>query len=77
MINYWAARVCHFNFWIHLAVAISSPVFAYYGVTPKDMKTWCTLLDFLKDAISNPYVLSLIIINAINTCNNPTVTSAL
>jgi hypothetical protein len=69
--DYWAIRFCNVSFWIHLFVAVSSPVFAYYGITPKDLKTWKSLWDFLKEAMSNPYIVGLIIINVINTVNDP------
>jgi hypothetical protein len=71
MNQYWAVRCCNTTFWIHLCIAVSSPVFAYYGITAKDLKTWKSLWDFLKDAVSNPYIVGLIIVNVINTVNDP------
>jgi phi LC3 family holin len=68
----WTVRYLNPTFWVQLVIAVSSPVFAYYGITPKDLKTWCNLFDFIKQAFSNPYVVGLIIINVANTITDPT-----
>lgn len=53
-------------------LAILTPILAYAGLTLQDLTTWQTLGEVLFGAISNPYVLGLIIISIWNALNDPT-----
>lgn len=53
-------------------LAILTPILAYAGLTLQDLTTWQTLREVLLGAISNPYVLGLIIISIWNALNDPT-----
>lgn len=55
-----------------LVLAILTPILAYAGLTAQDLTTWQTLFDLLVGAISNPYVLSLVVVSVWNALNDPT-----
>lgn len=55
-----------------LILAIFTPILAYAGLTFQDLTSWTTLGNVLLDAISNPYVLGLIIVSIWNALNDPT-----
>ncbi len=55
-----------------LVLAILTPILAYAGLTMQDLTTWKTLGELLLNALSNPYVLGLIIISVWNALNDPT-----
>ena len=50
-------------FLAQLGMAILLPILAYFGLTVEDMNSWSTLGNILLDAISNPYVVGLVIIS--------------
>lgn len=55
-----------------LVLAILTPILAYAGLTAQDLTTWKALGDLLVGAISNPYVLSLVVVSIWNALNDPT-----
>lgn len=55
-----------------LLLSIFTPVLAYAGLTAQDLTTWKALADLLIGAISNPYVLGLVVISVWNALNDPT-----
>ena len=55
-----------------LILAILTPILAYAGLTAQDLTTWKTLGELLLGAISNPYVLSLVVVSVWNALNDPT-----
>ena len=55
-----------------LVLAILTPILAYAGLTYQDITTWKALGDLLIGAISNPYVLGLVIVSLWNAINDPT-----
>lgn len=59
-------------FLAQLVMAIIVPILAYFGLTAQDMNSWSTLGKTLFDAISNPYVVSLVIVSVWNAINDPT-----
>lgn len=71
MIN-WKVRFKNPVFYIQLIISIMSPIFAYLGITAKDITTWDSLLDIFKQALSNPYILSLIAVSIYNAVVDPT-----
>ena len=50
-------------FLAQLVMAIIVPILTYFGLTAQDMNSWSTLGKTLFDAISNPYVVSLVIVS--------------
>lgn len=71
MIN-WGVRFRNPVFIAQLALAIMTPILAYAGLTMEDITTWKTLGDLLLSAISNPYVLVLVIVSVWNAVTDPT-----
>lgn len=59
-------------FVVQLLLAILTPMFAYAGLTFQDMNSWTDLGKLIVNAISSPYVLSLIITAVWNALNDPT-----
>ncbi len=55
-----------------LALAILTPILAYFGLTEQDLTTWGGLGQILFDAISNPYVVGLVAVSVWNALNDPT-----
>ena len=55
-----------------LVLAILTPILAYAGLTASDITTWKALGDLIVGAISNPYVLSLVLVSVWNALNDPT-----
>lgn len=56
----------------HLILSILAPILAYAGLSYQDLTTWKALGDLLFGAISNPYVLALVVISVSATLNDPT-----
>lgn len=59
-------------FIFQLVLAVLTPVLAYTGLNVSDITSWATLGHILLDAISNPYVLGLVIVSVWNALNDPT-----
>lgn len=71
MIN-WKVRFKNPVFIVQLILAILTPILAYAGLTFQDLTSWKALGDLLLGAISNPYVLGLIVVSVWNALNDPT-----
>ena len=59
-------------FYAQLVLSILTPILAYTGLTTADITTWAKLGDVLLQAVSNPYVLSLVILSVYNALVDPT-----
>ncbi len=59
-------------FYVQLVLSVLAPILAYSGLTATDLTTWAKLGDVLLQAISNPYVLSLVIVSVYNALIDPT-----
>lgn len=59
-------------FWTQIVLSVLTPILAYTGLTTNDITTWTKLLDLIQQALSNPYVLSLVAVSVWNTLNDPT-----
>ena len=68
----WKVRAKNPQFWITLALAILTPVYAYYGISGAELTTWGSVGGLVVDAVSNPYVLSLIGVSVYNALIDPT-----
>lgn len=73
MIN-WKVRFKNPVFIAQLILSILTPILTYMGLTVQDMTSWTVLGNTLLGAISNPYVLGLIIVSVWNALNDPTTT---
>lgn len=68
----WTVRLKNPIWWVQIVLAMLAPILAYAGITAADITTWKALGDLLLSAISNPYVLSLVVVAAWNSINDPT-----
>lgn len=59
-------------FWVQIALAIVTPILAYFGLTAADMTSWAALGSLIVQAVSNPYVLCLAAVSAWNALQDPT-----
>lgn len=69
----WKVRFKNPQFYFQIVLAILVPVLAYMGIAAEDITTWQILGDVLFEAISNPYVLMLVIVSVYNSITDPTV----
>ena len=70
----WKIRFSKDNltFILRFVGALAIPILAYFGLKFEDITSFDTLLDVLVRAVSNPYVLGLTVINALNMIPDPT-----
>lgn len=68
----WKVRIKNPVFWAQIVLAIFTPILAYAGLTAEDMNTWQALGDLIMGALSNPYVLMLVVVSVWNAINDPT-----
>ena len=71
MINF-KVRLRNPVFIAQLVLAVLTPIMAYAGLTVQDLTTWKALGDLLIGALSNPYVLGLVIVSVFNAVTDPT-----
>lgn len=71
MINF-KVRLRNPVFIAQLVLAVLTPILAYAGLTVQDLTTWQALGDLLLGALSNPYVLGLVIVSVFNAVTDPT-----
>ncbi len=69
----WKVRFRNPMFWFQILLAVAVPIGAYFGITGKDITTWRILFSVIMDAISNPYVVGIIIVSVFNAINDPVV----
>lgn len=68
----WRVRLKNPVFIAQLGLAVLLPVLAYFGLDGTDLTSWGVLFDALWKAISNPYVVFLILSSLWNAVNDPT-----
>lgn len=71
MIN-WRVRIKNPVWWAQMVLAIFTPILAYAGLTAQDLTTWCAVWGLLAQAVTNPYVLGLVLMSMWNAVNDPT-----
>lgn len=59
-------------FWAQIALAVVSPVLAYFGLTGADMTTWAKVFETAVQAVANPYVVVMVVVSVWNALNDPT-----
>nr|DAW58773.1 MAG TPA: holin [Caudoviricetes sp.] len=60
-------RVKNWSFWVSIVISIFTPILAYFGITAQDITTWGKLGHIILNAISNPYVVLMILVSVYNT----------
>lgn len=68
----WKVRLANPVWITQLVLAILTPILAYLGMNLQDLTTWSTLGQVLLDAITNPYLLGLVVVSVFNIINDPT-----
>ena len=68
----WKVRFKNPLFIAQVIAAILVPILGYAGMTAQDLTSWTTLGDTLLLAISNPYVLALVVVSVYNAIVDPT-----
>lgn len=68
----WKVRFKNPLFIAQMILAVLTPILAYAGLTVKDLTTWKALGDLLISALSNPYVLGLVVVSLFNAVTDPT-----
>lgn len=57
--------------WISIALAVITPVLAYFGMTGEDFTTWGKVGEVIVQAVSNPYVVFLMLVGLYGAIQNP------
>ena len=65
-------RTKNWSFWVSVLISIGAPILAYFGLTAADITTWAALGRVLLDAVSNPYVVGLVLVSLYNALIDPT-----
>ena len=68
----WKVRFRNPVFYAQLSLAVLTPILAYMGLTMSDLTTWSAVGNVLLQAVSNPYVLVLVLVSVWNAVNDPT-----
>lgn len=68
----WKIRIKNPIWWAQMLLAVLTPILAYAGLTTSDITTWAALGELLLGAISNPYVLGMVLVSVWNAVNDPT-----
>ena len=68
----WKVRFKNPLFIAQMILAVLTPILAYAGLTVNDLTTWQALGDLLIGALSNPYVLGLVVVSVFNAVTDPT-----
>lgn len=68
----WKVRFSNPVFYAQLILSIFVPIIGYLGIRFEDLTTWVIVGDVLIQAISNPYVLALVVVSVWNALNDPT-----
>lgn len=70
----WKIRLKNPVFYVQLILSVIMPVLAYMGLTLQDLTTWSAVWNVLVQAVSNPYVLGMVIVSVYNAVIDPTTT---
>ena len=70
----WTIRWKNPVFIMQVLMAIIMPILAYGGLTVQDLTTWGAVWEMVIGAVSNPYVLGLVVVSVWNAVNDPTTT---
>lgn len=62
----------NWEFILRFALAVFIPALTYFGLEVKDLTSWNIVGSTILQALSNPYVLIVMAINAINVLFDPT-----
>lgn len=72
MLFNWKIRRENIVFVVQIFLAILTPILAYFGLTAKDVTSWAVFGGILLNAVKNPYVVGLVLVNVWSAINDPT-----
>lgn len=67
----WKVRFKNPVFIAQILVSFFVPIFTYFGLEAKDLTTWKSVIDLVINAVSNPYVFTMIVVSVFNAVNDP------
>lgn len=68
----WLVRFKNRAFVIRLLLAIILPILTYFGLKFEDLNSWGGVYELLLKFLSNPYLIGLSIVSALNIVPDPT-----
>ena len=68
----WQVRFNNPVFIGQLILAIFVPVMGYMGIAAEDITSWAVVGSMALEAVSNPYVLGLVVVRVYNALTDPT-----
>lgn len=68
----WKVRLQNPVFLAQIVMSILLPILTYMGLTMQDLTSWDAVRNVLLQALSNPYILGLVIVSVFNAINDPT-----
>lgn len=68
----WKVRAKNPVFWVRIGASIMVPILSYMGLTIEQITTWEKLGELLLNALSNPFLLGLVMISIMNAIPDPT-----
>lgn len=68
----WIVRLKNPVFWIQIITVIIITILTYFSMQPQDVTSWAILGELLLNAVKNPYLVVLVLINLFNILVDPT-----
>lgn len=68
----WLVRFKNRAFVIRFVLAIVLPILTYYSLKFEDLTSWAGVYDLFLKFLSNPYLIGLSIVSALNMVPDPT-----
>lgn len=68
----WLVRFRNRAFVMRFALAIVLPILTYYSLKFEDLTSWAGVYDLFLKYLSNPYLIGLSIVSALNMVPDPT-----
>lgn len=68
----WLVRFRNRAFVMRFALAIVLPILTYYSLKFEDLTSWAGIYDLFLKYLSNPYLIGLSIVSALNMVPDPT-----
>lgn len=70
----WKVRFKNPTFLAQIIASVFLPILAYMGITVQDLTSWQAVGSALALAVSNPYVLLMVVLSVYNAVIDPTTT---
>lgn len=68
----WKVRFKNPQFIIQMLLAVIIPIGSYFGITGSEITSWKILWNLILNALSNPYVILMVVISVYNAVTDPT-----